>query len=262
MVSRSPADADRGCSVEIAALIPARSGSKRVPGKNVRELGGHPLLAYTIAGALDSGIFSRVLVSTDDPATAEIAVHYGAESPFLRPAELAGERSSDIAWLRYTLARLAEGGYRPRAFALLRPTSPFRRAETIRRAWREFLAEEGVDSLRAVELCAQHPAKMWIVRGGRLLPLLPFEGEEAPWHSMQYAALPRVYIQNASLEIAWSRVALEGGTIAGETLVPFLTEGYEGFDINGMLEWQLAEKLVETGAARLPPIARPAWSTR
>jgi CMP-N,N'-diacetyllegionaminic acid synthase len=260
LVSSGEARGSSGRPV-VVATIPARSGSKRVPGKNVRALGGHPLIAYAITSALQSGVFSRVIVSTDDAGVAVIAEHYGAEIPFLRPAEYAGDRSPDIEWVRYTLGRLADEGRRPDAFALLRPTSPFRKAETIRRAWREFAEESGADSLRAVEPCGQHPGKMWVVRGRRLLPILPYLNGDTPWHSSQYAALPQIYVQNASLEIAWTRVALEGGSIAGETIVPFLTEGYEGFDINGPLEWRLAEELVSSGEASLPSIERPAWES-
>ena len=86
----------------IVALIPARSGSKRVPDKNIRPLAGHPLIAYTIAAALGSGIFSDVIVSTDSEHYAEIVKYYGAEVPFLRPAELAGDQSPDIEWLAIT----------------------------------------------------------------------------------------------------------------------------------------------------------------
>ena len=80
------------------AFIPARQGSKRVPGKNVRPLDGHPLLAYTIAAALESGVFGSVIVSTDSEEVAAIARHYGAEVPFLRPAVFAGDMSPDIEW--------------------------------------------------------------------------------------------------------------------------------------------------------------------
>ena len=111
-----------------------------------------------------------------------------------------------------------------------------------------FTSQEGVDSLRAVEKCAQHPGKMWVVRGDRMLPLLPFgRSGEQPWHSTPYQALPPVYVQNASLEIAWTRVVFERRTIAGDVLVPFLTEGYEGFDINDPHDWMVAERLLADG---------------
>jgi CMP-N,N'-diacetyllegionaminic acid synthase len=238
----------------VVALIPARSGSKRVPDKNIRLLAGHPLIAYSIAAALQSRIFSTVIVSTDSERYADIARYYGATVPFLRPAPIAGDTSPDIEWVEYTLSQLHNGGQDYDCFSILRPTSPFRLPETIRRAWREFLAQEGVDSLRAVEKCQQHPGKMWIVRGKRMLPLLPMGPAEQPWHSSQYPSLPEVYVQNASLEIARTRVVREEKTIAGNVLMPFFTENFEGFDVNSDYDWNLAEHLVKEGQAQLPAI--------
>jgi len=240
----------------VIALIPARSGSTRVPGKNIRPLGEHPLIAYTIAAAAGSGLFGAVVVSTDDEETAAVARHYGAEVPFLRPAALAGATSPDIDWVEHALDELEAAGRRFECFALLRPTSPFRTADTIRRAWAVFTGAAGVDSLRAVEKVRQHPGKMWVIRGERLLPLLPFGPAEQPWHSSQMPSLPEVFVQNASLEIAWTRVVREGRTIAGHTLVPFLTDEREGFDINDRWDWQLAEQMLAGEGWRLPPVAQ------
>src|SRR5688500_5670039 len=244
----------------VVALIPARHGSKRLPGKNVRVLNGHPAIAYTIAPALESGVFESVIVSTDSEETGEIARHYGADVPFLRPAAFAGDTSPDIEWLEHTLAELKRQGRTWDCFSLLRPTSPFRTADTIPRAWATFTAQDGVDSLRAVEKCAQHPGKMWIVRGKRMFPLLPFGPAEQPWHSTPYQALPAVYVQNASLEIAWTRIVLERRTIAGEVIVPFETEGYEGFDINDLTDWMVAERLLSDGTAELPRVPQAPYS--
>ncbi len=243
------------------AFIPARVGSKRVPGKNVRVLGGHPMIAYTIGPAIESKVFDTVIVSTDSEEIAAIARHYGAEVPFLRPPALASDTSPDIEWLEYTIAELSAKGRNWDCFSLLRPTSPFRSAETIRRAWTTFTAQQGVDSLRAVELCTQHPGKMWVVRGERMSPLLPFGNGEQPWHSTPYQALPKVYVQNASLEIAWTRVVRERRTIAGDVLVPFLTEGYEGFDINDAFDWMVAERLLDEGTVILPAVTREPYGT-
>ncbi len=243
----------------IVALVPARAGSKRVPEKNVRLLAGHPMIAYTISAALQSDVFAAVVVSTDSEPYAAIARHYGAEVPFLRPPELATDTSPDIAWVECTLKGLLERGRAYDCFSILRPTSPFRQAETIRRAWKEFLAEEGVDSLRAVEKCKQHPGKMWIVRGPRMVPLLPLGPRDQPWHSSQYASLPEVYVQNASLEIAWTRVVSEQRTIAGNVLVPFFTKELEGFDVNDPYDWDLAQDLVRNRNARLPAIQTEQW---
>jgi N-acylneuraminate cytidylyltransferase len=240
----------------IVALIPARAGSKRVPDKNISPLAGHPLIAYTISSALQSQVFSAVIVSTDSQLYGEIAGHYGAKVPYLRPAELAGDLSPDIEWVQHTLSRLRQDGREYDCFSILRPTSPFRLPETIQRAWRAFKDEKGVDSLRAVEKCKQHPGKMWVVQGNRMVPLLPLSPPEQPWHSSQYQSLPEVYVQNASLEMAWSRVVFEGRTIAGDVLMPFFTEDYEGFDVNSAYDWNLAEHLVDSGQARLPSISQ------
>jgi CMP-N-acetylneuraminic acid synthetase len=241
----------------IVGLIPARAGSKRIPNKNIRQLGEHPVVAYTIAAALDSRIFESVIVSTDSDVIAEVARHYGAEVPFPRPAEYATDTSPDIEWIEYTLRRLREEGRGTDCFSILRPTSPFRKAETIRRAWQAFLQEEGVDSLRAVEKCKQHPGKMWVIRGKRMTPLLPLGPASQPWHSSQYPSLPEVFIQNASLEIAWCRVVLEERTIAGNVLMPFLTQGDEGFDVNDVADWIYAEYLLDSGEASVPPVSSP-----
>jgi len=219
------------------------------------------MIAYTIAPALESKVFDAVIVSTDSEEIAAIARHYGAEVPFLRPPALASDTSPDIEWLEYTIGELSAQGRNWDCFSLLRPTSPFRTADTIRRAWARFTSQEGVDSLRAVELCTQHPGKMWIVRGQRMSPLLPFGNGEQPWHSTPYQALPRVFVQNASLEMAWTRVVRERRTIAGDVLVPFLTEGYEGFDINDAFDWMVAERLLAEGKVTLPTVNTEPYGT-
>jgi len=243
------------------ALIPARQGSKRVPGKNIRPLAGHPAIAYTLAAAIESGVFESVIVSTDSEDVAAIARHYGAEVPFLRPAAFAGDTSPDIEWVEYTLAELQRQGRRWDCFSLLRPTSPFRSAGTIRRALTQFLAQDDVHSLRAIEKCAQHPGKMWVVHGERMSPLLPSDNGDRPWHSMPYQALPVVYVQNASLEIAWTSVVFERHSIAGDVLVPFITDGYEGFDINDPNDWMIAERLIADGAVQLPRVQQTPYAS-
>jgi N-acylneuraminate cytidylyltransferase len=243
----------------IVALIPARSGSKRVPDKNIRPLAGHPLMAYSIAAAVQSKIFKAVIVSTDSDRYADIARHYGAEIPFLRPAEFAGDTSPDIEWVACTLDRLCKDGREFDCFSILRPTSPFRLPGTIQRAWQEFLTQEGVDSLRAVEKCQQHPGKMWVVRRNRMMPLLPMGPAEQPWHSSQYPSLPEIYVQNASLEIAKTHVIFEDRTIAGNVLMPFFTKDFEGLDVNSEYDWQLAEHMVQKGEAKLPNINQPSY---
>ncbi|MDH4455371.1 MAG: acylneuraminate cytidylyltransferase family protein [Verrucomicrobiota bacterium] len=238
----------------VAALIPARAGSKRLQGKNVRVLNGHPLLAYTICAARNSGVFDAVIVSSEDEDILRIARAYGAETPFRRPEELAADHSADIGWIQHALSFLSSEGRIFDSFSILRPTSPFRQPETIRRAWQIFLSVPDADSLRAVELCKQHPGKMWVMDGALMKPLMDDGGASPPWHSSAYQTLPEIYAQNASLEIAWTRVPMEAGTIAGKKVVPFVTENWEGFDINKPEDWWLAELLIDKGLAMLPSV--------
>jgi N-acylneuraminate cytidylyltransferase len=242
------------------ALIPARSGSKRVPNKNILPLAGHPMMAFTIRAAIDSGVFDSVVCATDSEEYADIARYYGAEVPFLRSAEISGDKSPDIEWVKWMLHSLKLQGFEYDVFSILRPTSPFRMPETIQRAWNAFVNEPTADSLRAVEKCKQHPGKMWVLRNNRMLPVLPFSNDSTPWHSSQYAALPEIYVQDASLEIAWSSLALEKNTIAGENIIPFISRGYEGFDINELEDLLLAEHYLRTCKVSLPVISQPTYN--
>ena len=217
-------------------------------------------MAYTIAAARQSEVFDKVLVSTESETIAEIAKHYGAEVPFLRPPEMAEDHSPDIQWLKYTLRELEGQGRSYSAFAILRPTSPFRLPSTIQSAWKLFRQNPSADSLRAVERCKQHPGKMWVIRENRLLPLLPLGPPEQPWHSSPTQSLPAVYVQNASLEICWSQVALKRGSIAGETIIPFLTEDWQGFDINDGQDFEAAERALSEGRAVVPNIDEEPFS--
>jgi CMP-N-acetylneuraminic acid synthetase len=241
------------------AFVPARAGSERVPHKNVRPLAGHPLLAYAIETALQSGVFARVVVSTDSEEIADVARWYGADVPFLRPAEYATSTSPDIEWLSFTLEALPE---KYDLFALIRATNPFRGPAAVRRGLDQLLATPEADSLRAVELVKQHPGKTWVLEeGGRIMrPLLDQSQLDVAWHAGQYQALPSVYIQNSALEIAWTRVVTETGTREGRVVAPFFTEGYEGFNVDDEEDWERAERLVASGRAALPAIGRPPYA--
>ena len=237
------------------AFIPARSGSKRVIDKNIRELNGHPLLSYTITAAIQSKVFDKIICVTDDELYADIAKYYGAEVPELRPKNISGDKSPDIDWVNWIVRQnsIIKEGYD--FFSILRPTSPFRLPETIIRAYNTFKnLSSKVHSLRAVEKCKQHPGKMWILEGDTMLPLLPEFNEKVPWHSCQYSSLPEVYVQNASLEFAWFDVLSKFNSISGEIIAPFLTENLEGFDINIEEDWVLANNYIKMKAGVLPEI--------
>jgi len=237
--------------MSLIALIPARSGSKRIPGKNIKELAGHPLIAYTIQAAKDAGIFNRIIVSTDSKEIMMIAKAYGAEVPFLRPEQFAKDDSPEYDFIKYTLNSLAEYY---RYFADLRPTNPFRTGETIKRAWQEFQDRQPCDSLRAIEIAKQTPYKMW--QFSRIIKneIYPFNNEKSNAYNMQTESLPKLYVQNACIEIAHTNLINRFQNVSGERIIGFLTEGYEGFDINTPEDWILAEALIERGLAKLPEV--------
>lgn len=237
----------------IIALIPARSGSKRIKNKNIRILAGHPLIAYTIQIAKQAGIFSRIIVSTESEKIADIARYYGAEVPFLRPKEYAMSESPDIEWLKFTLEKLNIKQSDIKYFSILRPTSPFRSAEMIKKAWKLFLSDKKADSLRAVEKCSQHPAKMWLIKNSRMQPVMENPDPKGiEWHSTPLQVLPVVYAQNSSLEIGKCEIPLNTNSISGRNIIPFMTLGFEGYDLNTEKDWIYAEYLIKYKKVRLP----------
>lgn len=210
-------------------------GSKRIPHKNTKQLGGRPLLWWTVDLALACDLFGAIIVSTDlDYWHADERVDRHDRKP-----EHATDDAPDYLWVQDVMKDRTE-----EIFCILRPTSPFRTQSTIRRAYARLIGS-GADSVRAVERVKQHPGKMWSLPEGSkyLQPLINTRHlDGTPWHSSPTQTLPQVYAQNASLEMAWTRV-LQTGTISGVHIAPFLTEPLEGFDINTIDDWHEAERI-------------------
>jgi len=199
-----------------------------------------------------AGVFDRIVCSTDTGKIAGVAQRYGADVPFLRPPEFATSTSPDIEWIRHALEHLDE---RYDLFAIVRATNPFRGADVLRRGYEQLLATPEADSIRAVELVKQHPGKMWVIEGKLMRPLLDQSDLEVAWHAGQYQALPRIYVQNSALEIAWTRVVSQTGTREGRVVAPYLTGGYEGFNIDDEEDWDRARRLLDSGTAVLPQVS-------
>jgi N-acylneuraminate cytidylyltransferase len=210
--------------VSVLALIPARGGSKGIPRKNVRMLAGKPLIAHTIGHALAARSVTRTIVSTDDEEIATTARAFGAEVPFMRPAELAADDSPDLDAFVHALEWLrAEEGYEPELVVHLRPTNPVRRAELIDEATRLLAADPTADSLRAVSRPAQTPYKMWRVADGYLEPLVAVPGMEDA-HSRPRQQLPEVWWQNGYVDVIRPRTVLELRSMTGRRVIPFIVE--------------------------------------
>jgi CMP-N,N'-diacetyllegionaminic acid synthase len=247
--------------IRSVALIPARSGSKRIPNKNVLTVNGHPVMAYAISSAVGSRMFDRVVVSTDSEYYAEIAEYYGADVPFLRPGDKSRDESPDVDWVAHALQEFAKSGHEYDVFAILRPTSPLRTSATIRRAFSEFLSDNSYHSLRAVERCSQHPGKMWRICGESLVPILPVQPSGTEWFSSPTQTLPEVWVQNASLEIAYSWCVTELHSITGNQIRAFKTESFEGFDLNSNRDLVQLRELVRLKPWLLPEVTQPPFRT-
>lgn len=222
----------------IIALIPARAGSKRIPGKATKILGGKPLIRWTVEAAEASGIFSAIVVCAD---TREIIHASGAANAWLRPD--VPDHQPDIEWVRAVMGEDYRASHD--AFSILRPTSPFRTGQTIQRAWEQFQKGD-CHSLRAVQPVREHPGKMWVMgaKNRVMTPFQPQSSEGTPTHSRATQSLPPVYVQNASLEIAWTYVVKAFDTISGTKVLPFFTSPVEGFDINTQADWEEAERIM------------------
>jgi CMP-N-acetylneuraminic acid synthetase len=223
----------------ILAVVPARGGSKGIPGKNVRPLGGLPLLGWTLNVARDSGVIDRLVVSTDDARVAAIAAELGAPVPWMRPPELATDASPTIDAVLHVLDRLAADGYVPDAVLLLQPTSPFRSVASIRAA-AALYAHEGAESLVSVSPVSKHPWHCVFVEGGRLRPVVP----DAP-RITRRQDLPPAYAPDGSIyltsvaRLRGTREFLHSDTIA------YLTPSGEGLDLDTPEDWAAAERIAE-----------------
>jgi len=141
------------------AIIPARGGSKRLPGKNLMSIAGKPLISWTIDAAIKSGVFKRVIVSTDSEEIAEIARADGAEVPFLRPSDLSGDHTSTVEVLNHALVELTKGSDNSYThLACLQPTSPLRKPEDIIKA-AEFMEEKNADAI--ISVCKNEHSPLW-----------------------------------------------------------------------------------------------------
>jgi YrbI family 3-deoxy-D-manno-octulosonate 8-phosphate phosphatase len=235
-------------AAQVIAIVPARGGSKSIPRKNLRIFAGHPLLAYSIAAGLQAQTVSRVIVSTDDAEIVEVARQYGAEVPFLRPAELAADETTDLPVFQHALSWLAEHeGYLPELVVQLRPTSPIRPSGLVDRAVSLLATHAGADSVRGVVPSGQNPHKMWrISKDERLVPLLRVRGITEPYNAPRQA-LPPTYWQTGHIDVVRRTTILDGGSMSGAIILPVMIDAAYSVDIDTLRDWQRGEWLLSSG---------------
>lgn len=213
----------------VLGVVPARRGSKGIPDKNVVSFLGKPLLVHSIEHGVHARNVDRVIVTTDSEAYREIALEAGADAPFLRPAALARDQSTDLEVFTHALEWL-EGheGYRPDACVHLRPTYPTRTVLDVEAAVDLLAGDPSADSVRSVSPAPHSPYKMWRLVGGALVPVAEPPLPDA--HSLPRQLLPPVYAQNAAVDVVRTRVIHEGRSMTGRRVLPYVMEASHDID--------------------------------
>ena len=215
---------------DVLALIPARCGSKSIKNKNVRLFRGKPLLAHSVLQALEAQTVQRVVVSTDSTEYAELARAYGADVPFIRPAEIAGDLSTDLEVFQHALRWLDEHeGYWPQICVHLRPTYPTRNVADIDGAVRLLLERDDADSVRSVATSPLSPYKMWqMEQDGILHPILDHHDGDA--YNLPRQCLPVVHMQNAAVDVVRTDVIVQRHSMTGKRIVGYEMSSFDDID--------------------------------
>jgi YrbI family 3-deoxy-D-manno-octulosonate 8-phosphate phosphatase len=235
---------------EILALIPARGGSKGIPHKNIRSFAGYPLVAWSIAAGKQSKMVTRVIVSTDDEEIASVAREFGAEVPFLRPAELAQDKSLDLPVFEHALKWLGENeGYKPDVVIQLRPTSPIRPRDCVDDAINILLQHPRADCVRGVVPAGQNPHKMWRIprQYGTMTPLLEVPGIDEPYNAPRQI-LPQTYWQTGHIDAIRVSTILKKHSLTGSKIYPLIIDPRYTVDIDNLSDWARYEAVVHSGA--------------
>jgi len=226
----------------LMALIPARGGSKGIPKKNIKILGGKPLLAHSIEFAINISEIDRVIVSTDSQEIAEIALKYGAEVPFLRPAELANDSAPMYQTVKHSIDFLREQGINYEYLALLQPTSPFRRRSDFIVAMNQILNDRDIDSVVSLDRLPNHlsPDFLMSIEGGIVRP---FMGSKVPVSRRQDAR--PAYTRNGQFYLGKISSFSDDNTIYGNRSVPFITS-HKAVNLDTMDDWEAAVTLMKS----------------
>ena len=228
---------------KVIALIPARSGSKGVPNKNTRLLGGHPLIAWSIMAAKKAMSIDRVIVSTDSYEYAQLAIQLGAEAPFLRPAEISGDRSTDFDFIAHALDWFEDNGGEPEYIVHIRPTTPFRDPAQIDAAVSLFQNSKMATALRSAHEMSESAYKTFEIAPEGQFKRLGADGTALDAANNARQQFPATYQANGYVDVLSTRFIRDNGLIHGDCVLPFITPTVVEVDTEddfALLEYQLA----------------------
>ncbi|HCS39003.1 MAG TPA: hypothetical protein DIW44_05390 [Anaerolineaceae bacterium] len=239
--------------LEVLAVIPARGGSKGIPRKNIRDFAGYPLIAYSIAAATQSKLVTRTIVSTDDEEIAAVARQYGAETPFLRPAEFAQDNTTDLPVFQHVLSWLKENeGYVPDVVIQLRPTSPVRPLTCVDDAINLLLSHPDAESVRGVVEADQCPYKMWLIdtSNGTMSPLIGVESIPEAYNAPRQK-LPKAFWQIGHIDAIRPRAIVDQNSMSGKVIMPLIMDPRFTVDLDNLRDWRQGEQLVKEGGLQM-----------
>lgn len=240
-------------TAKVLVIIPAHGGSKGIPRKNIKDFAGYPLIAYSIAAGKRAKSVDRVVVSTDDEEIAEVSRDCGVEVPFLRPAELAQDNTTDMPVISHVLERLKKDvKYEPEIVVQLRPTTPIRPLTCVDDAVNILLSHPTADCVRGVVPSGQNPFKMWKIEPGEnsLTPLLSVKGISEPYNAPRQI-LPQTYWQTGHIDAIRTSCIDEKGSLTGDMILPLMIDSRFTVDIDNPFDWLKAEWLVWHGGLEM-----------
>jgi CMP-N,N'-diacetyllegionaminic acid synthase len=229
--------------MQLLGIIPARGGSKGIPGKNIKLLGDKPLLAYTVLVAQKAGICSRIILTTDSEKIAEAGRQQGVEVPFLRPPELARDDTPMLPVLRHAVTEMRARGFAPDAIVILQPTAPFRRSEDLKGALAILDTDRSVDSVVSVELVPEHYSPYFVMKieEGRLLPFI-----EDGLKITRRQDAPKAYSRSGDFYFTRIQTLMEDNSIYGQNCRPFIVSHAKRVNLDTLEDWKEAERIVST----------------
>jgi CMP-N,N'-diacetyllegionaminic acid synthase len=232
----------------IVGIIPARGGSVGVPLKNIKDLNGKPLIEYTIKAALDSKALDRVIVSTDHKGIAEVSIKCGAEVPFVRPADISEDVDTEYV-LQHAINFMEEEGYKVDAVVLLQPTSPFRKAETIKKCVDLYKSEISADSVVSINNVEGFRPEwmMTISDNGEISPYAsPFKYEgKSVIRLAARQSFPDLYRMNGSVWVTSRDLLMKHNLVVGPNAFAVVTEEIEAVDIDTPVDFMISESLMK-----------------